>query len=53
MTDTVQRIVWKKNLTSGDAKKHSENIVGKRLKLKETKLSSSLEFYQKRSLKVS
>jgi len=38
MTDTVQRIVWhKKNLTSGDAKKHSENIVGKRLKLKETK----------------
>ena len=37
MTDTVHRIVWKKNLTSGDAKKHSKNIVGKRLKLKETK----------------
>ena len=37
MTDIIQRIVWKKNLTSGDAKLHSENIVGKKLHLKETK----------------
>jgi hypothetical protein len=37
MTDIVQRIVWKKHLTSGDAKLHSKNIVGKKLRMKETK----------------
>ena len=52
MTEIVQRTVWKKNLTSGNAKLHSENIVGKKLKLKETKTMFEFRVLPKRNFKV-